>query len=241
MAKLLNGTRIYGNGIVDANLSVGGIFTVTYQPTNVVNTAIQITAANTIGGTGYADVLRLTNSSSGATFPNKTIRLNNTGGLEVIDSNYGNNIFTLDNTGNITTNGFGIYSVNRPAFRVVGNGGQIAATANVTSSNWTLDYQQGTGLNAATGVFTAPYSGLYQVNLVARTNSNTNSTINQCIIQKNGSTVIIMVEFGINTTMDHTGGSTIVKMAAGDTLQFKVLVGTISFDGNDNWSVAYIG
>lgn len=30
-------------------------------------------------------------------------------------------------------------------------------------------------------------------------------------------------------------------MAAGDTLQFKVLVGTISFDGNDNWSVAYIG
>jgi hypothetical protein len=30
-------------------------------------------------------------------------------------------------------------------------------------------------------------------------------------------------------------------MAVGDTLKFIVSAGTISFDGNDNWSVAYIG
>jgi hypothetical protein len=30
-------------------------------------------------------------------------------------------------------------------------------------------------------------------------------------------------------------------MAVGDTLKFDVTVGTISFDGNDNWSVAYLG
>lgn len=41
--------------------------------------------------------------------------------------------------------------------------------------------------------------------------------------------------------MNHTGGSTIVKMAVNDTLRFDVTVGTITFDGNDNWSVAYIG
>jgi len=30
-------------------------------------------------------------------------------------------------------------------------------------------------------------------------------------------------------------------MAVGDTLKFDVTSGTIIFDGNDNWSVSYIG
>jgi hypothetical protein len=135
---------------------------------------------------------------------------------------------------------------NRPAFRVWGNGGAITATTTVTSTHWVLDYQQGSALNTTTGIFTAPVAGLYQVNLVIRTNSNTSGTITQAIVRKtavsdSSVTTQIMVEFGTNTTMNHAGGSTITKMAVGDTLKFDVTVGTISFDGNDNWSVAYIG
>jgi hypothetical protein len=41
--------------------------------------------------------------------------------------------------------------------------------------------------------------------------------------------------------MNHAGVSTIAKLAAGDTMKVVVTVGTLSFDANDNWSVAYIG
>jgi hypothetical protein len=77
-----------------------------------------------------------------------------------------------------------------------------------------------------------------------RTNSNTNSTINQAIVYKSGSggdEAQIMIEFGVNTTMNHTGGSTISRLAVGDTLRAIIAVGTCSFDQNDNFSVAYIG
>ena len=134
---------------------------------------------------------------------------------------------------------------NRPAFRVVGNGGQIASVTTMTSSNWTVDFQQGSALNGTTGIFTAPLAGLYQVNLVVRAYTNSGVTA-QVICRKTtavGSvvTTAIMVEWAANTTMNHTGGSTIIKLAAGDTLKLDVTLGSISFDGNDNWSVAYIG
>ena len=142
--------------------------------------------------------------------------------------------------GNVTINGTaGIIMPNRPAFRVVGTGGQISSVTTVTGTNWTQDFQQGTALDGTTGIFTAPVAGLYQVNLVVRTFTNSGVS-SQAVIQKN-STVIIMVEWAANTTMNHTGGSTVVKLAVGDTLSFRVILGSISFDLNDNWSVAYIG
>lgn len=227
------------------NSGVSGRMNVTYTPASTTGTALQITAANTIGGTGYADAIKITNTSGGATNPNKSIRLNNTGALEVIDSNYGNTLFNLSNAGDLTIKGSLIIQ-GRPAFRVSGNGGAIVSAQTVQGGYLVVDYNQGSYLNTTNGIFTAPIAGLYQVNLVVRTNSNSLGTISQAIIRKtaiSGGTVTsqIMIEYGTNTSMNHTGGSTIVRMEVGDTLKFDVTVGTISFDGNDNWSVAYIG
>jgi hypothetical protein len=120
------------------------------------------------------------------------------------------------------------------------------AVTTLSGSYLTVDWQQSNAWDNSTGTFTAPIAGLYQVNVVCRTNSNSLGTISQLIVYKNNTggvtgTPQVMVEYGSNTTMNHTGGSTISKLAVGDTLKMVVAVGEISFDANDNFSVAYIG
>ena len=54
-------------------------------------------------------------------------------------------------------------------------------------------------------------------------------------------TTQVYLEWAANTSVNHIGGSTIAKLAVGDTLVLKVTNGNIIFDTNDNWCVAYIG
>jgi len=230
-----------------------------YANIYIANGSTSTTSALTIvgnvygqGGSGYLDFLKLQNTYSAATNPNKFFRVNSTGGIEIVNSAYTNTIFQMQDSGdttiagNLTVSGSaGITMPNRPAFRVSGNGASIASTVTVSGGYFVVDYNQGGYLNTSTGYFTAPVAGLYQVNIVVRASAN-NVPSAQIIVRKTtaiGSvtTSQIMIEYASNTTMNHTGGSTIVKMAVNDTLRFDVTVGTITFDGNDNWSVAYIG
>jgi hypothetical protein len=72
---------------------------ITYQPSSGGSQALTISAKNTIGGTSYADFLKVSNLASGATTPNKTLRLNNTGTLEVINSAYTSTVFSISDAG----------------------------------------------------------------------------------------------------------------------------------------------
>ena len=65
---------------------------------------ITVSGSNTIGGTGYTDFIRVTNTAAGATNPNKTIRVNNTGGIEFLNSAYNALTFSIADNGIVTIN-----------------------------------------------------------------------------------------------------------------------------------------
>lgn len=73
---------------------------------------LTFSGSNTVGGTGYTDFIRVTNTATGAVTPTKTFRLNVSGEIEVINNAYNSNIFTLGDTGNLTVAGRMKSSVN---------------------------------------------------------------------------------------------------------------------------------
>lgn len=102
-----DGLKFYNGGTgINTLLTItpaGQIYS-TYNGANG-GSLLVLTGNNTIGGTNYFDFLKITNGAAGATNPIKSMRLNSTGGLEIIDSSYTNNIFTLTDSGNITNKG----------------------------------------------------------------------------------------------------------------------------------------
>ena len=89
-----------------SNLTVsGGNVFITYTPATTTGAGITLNVANTQGGTGYADFIKITNTSGGATNPNKFFRLTPDGKLEVINSAYSQALMGLDNNGNFQVAG----------------------------------------------------------------------------------------------------------------------------------------
>ena len=111
----LTGLTVNGNlsvtGDTTSNRFSGSTNTITGTKGTVIISGsstlafINILGSNTVGGTGYTDFIRVTNNSAGATNATKTIRVNNTGGIEFLNSAYTAQTLTLGDNGILSIGG----------------------------------------------------------------------------------------------------------------------------------------
>jgi hypothetical protein len=132
------------------------------QSSNSADYPLTISSANEqSGGIGYSDILKLINSKSGATNPNKHIRINGTGGLEIVNSAYNDTIFYLADNGNLselgTVNGATLEDTGWTTVSTFANSFSAVASVAYRRIN-NVVYLRGnvTGGTAGTGAFTLP-------------------------------------------------------------------------------------
>ena len=137
-----NSTAYIGRDGTNPITVYGGQFTVSGTATGGSAIMLQLNGYTNKGGTGYHDFLSVTNTYSSATNPNKFFRMNSTGNLEIINSAYTTNIFTLTDAGVLTV-------------PQISAGGSTGTIGQVLTSN-------GTGLywsNAGSGTITSITAG----------------------------------------------------------------------------------
>jgi hypothetical protein len=82
-------------------------FTIT-QSENNADYPLTISSANEqSGGAGYSDILKLINSKAGATNAAKHFRMNTAGALEIVNSAYSSTIFSIADSGIVTSSNLG--------------------------------------------------------------------------------------------------------------------------------------
>ena len=80
-------------------------FTIT-QSGNDASYPLTISSANQQnGGTGYADILKITNTVAGTTNPSKFIRMNSAGSFEIVNNAYSSTLLYLGDNGNLSISG----------------------------------------------------------------------------------------------------------------------------------------
>ena len=93
----------FSGGTISSLTSLGTYGTTYISPSN--QSLIVFSGSGTIGGTGYTDFIKITNTAAGATNINKTFRVNNTGGLEIVNSAYNALALSLSDSGNLILGG----------------------------------------------------------------------------------------------------------------------------------------
>jgi hypothetical protein len=130
---------------------------------------------NNHGGGNYAGILTMTNTGTGATNPNKFLRLNPTGDLEIINSAYLATIMSLTDAGTLSAtvfSGSGANLTNLPLANISGIGNIAAVNLNGSTSQ--VLYGNGTFANVS-GVGTygnadvATYLNVFGANTITTT------------------------------------------------------------------------
>ena len=100
----LSGDTMTGGLTVAGAISSSGIMTL-INSTNV--STLQINGYANKGGVGYHDFASVTNTYASAVTPNKYFRLNSSGGLEIVNSNYSASLLQITDDGAINVYGTG--------------------------------------------------------------------------------------------------------------------------------------
>jgi hypothetical protein len=176
-------------GATTGTTAIRNPLTVTHAPATAVGVAITATGKDTIGGTGYFDFLRATNTTSGVANGTKTFRLNSTGAIEIINSAYSATILSLTDAGAMSAalpyQVAGKQAVNGPAFRAYIAVGQTITSGSqqkVTFGTETFD----TNNNFASSTFTPTVEGYYQLNATVRIAGTASTGEYMLVIWKNG-------------------------------------------------------
>jgi len=108
------------------------------QASNHTNYPLTISSANQQnGGTGYADILKITNTVAGTTNPSKFIRMNNAGSLEVVNSAYSTTLLYLGDNGNLSVSGSigaGAFTAGQHVKTTIWTAGEMGFTSTYTQS-----------------------------------------------------------------------------------------------------------
>jgi hypothetical protein len=127
---------------------------ITYNPTATAGAGLFVTGTNTQGGVGYLDFLSVTNSASGATNPNKTIRIDSAGTLQIINSAYTANIFNLTEAGELTVPSFVLTGTFKDSTGSVGTNNQILSST-ATGTKWITSSSGSSGTVTSVSVVSA--------------------------------------------------------------------------------------
>jgi hypothetical protein len=192
---------VTGNVTASGNLTVGqsngnilitnGYINGTYTPASATGSAIQLTGKDTQGGTGWFDFLKATNITSGATNPNKTIRLNSVGGIEIINSAYTATLFSLSDAGALSVSGnlqvAGKKAVNGPAFSAYADATLQTITSGSQQKVLFQTEEFDTDGCFASSRFTPNVEGYYQLNAEVRLDGSSSTGEIMIVLYKNTS------------------------------------------------------
>lgn len=130
------------------------------------------------GGTGYHDFLNVTNTYGSATNPNKFFRLNSTGNLEIINSAYNANIFTLTDAGVLAVPQISAGGTTGTSGQVLRSTGSGLEWASVGGVGTVTSIVAGTGLTGGTITSSGTIAIDSTVVTLTGTQTLTNKTIN---------------------------------------------------------------
>ena len=177
----------YANG---SNFSLNNSISITYAGATPTGYALTLAASNTQGGAGYADFLKVTNTTAGATANSKSFRLTNGGGIEIVNSGYTSTILGLSDTGDFSVAGKiqvnGKTAVNGPAFSAYA----AAILQTIPSDTQTKVLFQTEEFDTAncyaSSRFTPNVEGYYQLNAEVRLDGTSGTGEMMIILYKNG-------------------------------------------------------
>jgi len=187
---IILGNLAVTQAITSSSISTTGSVTVAYTPGATIGAAYQATGKDTQGGIGYFDFLKATNTTSGATNPNKTIRLNNTGALEVINNAYTATLLSLSDAGAFSVPGpisvSGKKAVNGPAFSAYAEATLQTITSGSQQKVLFQTEEFDTDNCYSSSRFTPNVEGYYQLNAQVRLDGATSTGEMMIVLYRNG-------------------------------------------------------